>query len=61
MSSIPMPDRSISSTPTLVLVIEDEPAVRIVAVETLEIKGFEVILLPPTTPLPFFGPGTIST
>ena len=43
---VPMSDRSVSSIPTLVLVIEDEPAVRAVAVETLEIEGFEVIEAP---------------
>jgi DNA-binding NtrC family response regulator len=41
-----MSDRSLPSDRILVLVVEDEPAVRAVAVETLEIDGFKVIEAP---------------
>jgi FixJ family two-component response regulator len=41
-----MSDSTVSSDRTLVLVVEDEAAVRAVAVETLEIEGFEVIEAP---------------
>jgi DNA-binding NtrC family response regulator len=41
-----MSDRSLPSDRILVLVVEDEPAVRAVAVETLEIEGFKVIEAP---------------
>jgi DNA-binding NtrC family response regulator len=39
-------DRNLPSDRILVLVVEDEPAVRAVAVETLEIDGFMVIESP---------------
>jgi CheY-like chemotaxis protein len=41
-----MSDRSVSSDRTLILVVEDEPAVRAVAVEFLEDEGFEVVEAP---------------
>jgi DNA-binding NtrC family response regulator len=41
-----MSNRSLPSDRILVLVVEDEPAVRAVAVETLEIDGFKVIEAP---------------
>jgi DNA-binding NtrC family response regulator len=41
-----MSDRNLPSDRILVLVVEDEPAVRAVAVETLEIDGFMVIESP---------------
>ena len=41
-----MSDRSLPSYRTLILVVEDDPAVRAVAVETLEIEGFKVIEAP---------------
>jgi DNA-binding NtrC family response regulator len=41
-----MSGRSLPSDRILVLVVEDEPAVRAVAVETLEIDGFKVIEAP---------------
>jgi DNA-binding NtrC family response regulator len=41
-----MSDRNLPSDRILVLVVEDEPAVRAVAVETLEIDGFKVIESP---------------
>jgi DNA-binding NtrC family response regulator len=41
-----MSDRSLPSDRILVLVVEDEAAVRAVAVETLEIEGFKVIEAP---------------
>jgi DNA-binding NtrC family response regulator len=41
-----MSGRNLPSDRILVLVVEDEPAVRAVAVETLEIDGFKVIEAP---------------
>jgi CheY-like chemotaxis protein len=41
-----MSDRSAPSERKLILVVEDEPAVRAVAVETLEDEGFQVIEAP---------------
>jgi DNA-binding NtrC family response regulator len=41
-----MSDHSLPSDRILVLVVEDEPAVRAVAVETLEIDSFKVIEAP---------------
>ena len=38
--------RNLPTDRILVLVVEDEPAVRAVAVETLEINGFKVIAAP---------------
>jgi DNA-binding NtrC family response regulator len=43
---LPMSDRSVSSERKLILVVEDEPAVRAVAVQFLEHEGFEVIEAP---------------
>lgn len=44
--SVPMSDSSVTSDQILILVVEDEPAVRAVAVEILEVEGFEVIEAP---------------
>src|SRR5688500_3906481 len=41
-----MPDLSTPSERMSILVVEDEPAVRAVAVEALEVEGFEVIEAP---------------
>jgi CheY-like chemotaxis protein len=43
---VPMSDRSVPSERKLILVVEDEPAVRAVVVETLEDEGFQIIEAP---------------